>query len=803
MTRWRFRPIEAGRGIRIRVRTGSYSKLPVHARSFPRHLTKFSLPMPLSLTTNYTSPSSYTRTTSAAAYGHLSHRMFFTTTTTSTVDRLHGIKNHLNGTMNATEIKHFLADSPPSTVNLVIKKHFDALSDKEKRYAHYISKSAFAGTRITLRQVSPESEAVFDFIIELFKSFNGDWAAAQKKSGIRDEDLKHFLEYSAQFLGNCGNYKGFGDSKFVPRCEEKAFAALAATSPEVESLYKATNGAIFSSNNNGLMHLGHLDENHVTTYYPDSEPITQAEISAISDWMREKGLLPENTRLRKKDGGFELLIASAVTAVPAEGGDIGKETEFKVDNGTLKGQTIKLVYGDYSKELAIIAGFHKKTAEEAANDNQKNMQLAYAKSFETGSLEAYKNSQRFWIRDKGPMVESNIGFVETYRDPHGVRGEWEGFAATVNLERTRTFGALVDGAESMIPKLPWTEDFEKDKFLSPDFTSLEVLSFAGSGIPAGINIPNYDDIRQTEGFKNVSLGNVLSAKAPNEKIPFIRPEDLENYLKYREPAFEIQVGIHELLGHGTGKLLQETSPGIYNFDHTSPPISPIDNKPISTYYKPGETWGGVFGAIASSYEECRAETVAMALCCDFEILRIFGFGEGVENMDNEAGDVLYAGYLAMARNGILSLEMWDAKSKKWGQAHSQARFSILKCFLAAPDNFCQLSYEKDDLSDLKIKLDRSKITTVGRKAVEQYLQKLHVYKSTADVEAGTQLYNEMTHVDEFFATKVREEVLRNKQPRKVFVQSNTNLDEKTGLVSLVEYEPTCEGMIKSYAERGV
>jgi dipeptidyl-peptidase-3 len=42
--------------------------------------------------------------------------------------------------MNAQELKNFLADSPPSTVNLEIKKHFDALSDQQRRYAHYISR---------------------------------------------------------------------------------------------------------------------------------------------------------------------------------------------------------------------------------------------------------------------------------------------------------------------------------------------------------------------------------------------------------------------------------------------------------------------------------------------------------------------------------------------------------------------------------------------------------------------------------------------------------------------------------------
>ena len=146
-----------------------------------------------------------------------------------------------------------------------------------------------------------------------------------------------------------------------------------------------------------LMHLGFPSLGHLSAYYPDSPEISQEEIEAVGVSLAEKGLLPDNTRIRKtSEGDYEVLIASGLQRPPPDGTDAGKESEWALQ-GKLQGKNIRLVFGDHIEELAKIALEIKKAGLQSANDTEKSMMDEYAKSFGTGSLKAFEESQKLWV----------------------------------------------------------------------------------------------------------------------------------------------------------------------------------------------------------------------------------------------------------------------------------------------------------------------------------------------------------------------------------------------------------------------
>ncbi|ORZ19820.1 dipeptidyl peptidase III [Absidia repens] len=686
-------------------------------------------------------------------------------------------------TATTTTASRYLADQKAPFSRLEAKPFFDSLDNKEKLYAHYMSRAAFEGTRIILNQTNPHAESIYDLIVKVFSNKQGqlvDVKELEKRSNVSPESFENLLQYSGQFLGNLSNYKSFGDEKFIPRVSSEDFEKVVSASEfkdEALKLFKQSKNEIYNVEPVARNLLGYPDDGHLSGYYSDN--VTKADIQQVQSYLEKINVDPLNTRLFKTDRGFELTIASS---------------DRKTESHTLEdGTSLTFIYGDFHEQMAKVAENIKASIPVAANNNQENMLKSYHDSFASGSIEEHMESQRHWLRDINPLVETNIGFIESYRDPQGVRAEWEGFVAMVNKKQTEKFNNLVNQAPVFVSRLPWPDTFERDSINKPDFTSLEVLSFATCGVPAGINIPNYSQVTQKLGSKNVSLGNVISASSPGEQFPFIVPSDLDLYRTLRNAAFEVQVGTHEL-GHGTGKVFNEDADGKYDFD-LQRVIHPFTNQPLTSWYKSGQTFNSVFGGIASSYEECRAECIALVLSPDNDILKIFGY-EG-----QKAEDILYVMYLNMARAGLAALEFYDPVAKKWGQAHMQARYAITNIMLEAGQGFLSINNVKDDQGDatLEIRLDREKIRSVGRPAVAKFLEKLQVYKATADVEKGNALYVKATSVPDDWIS-MRDTVIRNKQPRKVFVQGNTSVDAN-GQVLLKEYDASPVGMIQSYIER--
>ena len=105
------------------------------------------------------------------------------------------------------------------------------------------------------------------------------------------------------------------------------------------------------------------------------------------------------------------------------------------------------------------------------------------------------------------------------------------------------------------------------------------------------------------------MGNAYG-KPNRENIRFIEGDDVELFMNYYKESLFVVVALHELIGHGSGKLFAKDKDGKLNYENV---INPFTNQPVTTYYELNEHWHAKFGELSGAYEECKADAVALYL----------------------------------------------------------------------------------------------------------------------------------------------------------------------------------------------
>ncbi|CZT41411.1 uncharacterized protein RSE6_01147 [Rhynchosporium secalis] len=366
--------------------------------------------------------------------------------------------------------------------------------------------------------------------------------------------------------------------------------------------------------------------------------------------------------------------------------------------------------------------------------------------------------------------------------------------------------------------------------------SRPVLASCTSAQLLGITGPKYRSVRDDQGLKHILLSNSLAAVPCHEHVPFISSDDLEMYKRLDQTNLNAMTCLNELIGHECGRLIQKDSAGNINFDMGNIPLSPFTGLAIKSGYAAGEIPKSVFGGMYNALNECLAESIALVLMKEEEVLEALGViqagvtaKEGTAPTDEDYlqgrfllihGTVLYNAYLQiiwLALNGLASCDpekkvcnsnasvICRAASQKsvlqtWAEAHDRARFGILKTLLLAVPSPLKIRNHPDGEANLTTKLSNDLVYMAGHRAVSDLATHLHVYKCTADFECGRDYFESITTVDGLALTW-RDAAMVRKKPRPLFVMGNTFLE--TGEVRYQTYPATREGLIQSWADRGV
>lgn len=440
-----------------------------------------------------------------------------------------------------------------------------AITREEKLYVHHFSQATWAGARVCAFQSSQESPGILKILCLMFSGESV--SSLQNRSyaaGITKREWKYLTAFAACFLTNMGNYLAFGGIKIIPGIPEQKLDTIinlcglqGNRKERLLELWNETKDKIYSLREDerqlGLPPFG------ISMYYHST--LRKEDIDTVQAWMAQHGVEGWNTKIWRREEEMER------NGLPLYELWIASSEKLPTEVYTYRDKcVIEVIYGHFCEEMKEVVE-HLERAFHYGNGRQRDMIKEFIEYFKTGSIDAHKRAQKIWVSVKDLSLETNIGFMETYRDPIGIRAEFEGFVAAVDKDKTVKYSRLAEISEQVLRTLPWPREFEKDVFHMPQFQSLTMISFANSSIPIGINLPNYEGVRREVGFKNIVLENILTDHENVGKVTFLIDGDQEIFKKRVQSALHIQIACHELLGHGSGKLFKQRDDGTYNYKY--------------------------------------------------------------------------------------------------------------------------------------------------------------------------------------------------------------------------------------------
>ena len=570
-----------------------------------------------------------------------------------------------------TERKYLLERAGKVAIVQLYADGFEELSLEEKVKAYYLCQAALAGRDITYDQIHRHGLSIRNMLEEI----------VTHPRGIDNAILEKIKSYLKLFWIFNGNY-GTNNRKFVP---EFTYSDLFSSAELALS-----NGAKFGVRNESELE-GLLTDLKRTIFDIDFEPILANKspksgediITASGNnyyegvTLKDLETFPEkyplNSKVIKRDGKiFESVYRTGTAEIPS---------------------------GLYAENLNRLIGYLKE-AIAFAQPGQKRVLEQLIRYFETGDPADFEKYNIEWVKDN-PAVETINGFIEVYNDARGAKGEYEGMVCFVDLKINRVMESIARLAEYFEGKTPWDDKYKKKNITAPVANAVNVLiGIGGEGPipPLGVNLPNAQNIREKYGSKNFVLTNVssiihqLSSEKVTAEFAFTQ-EEIELEKLWGEQADLLETTLHEILGHGSGKVSEKLTKDPHEY--------------LREFY--------------SSLEEARADLLALWHIFDEKLMEIAG-------IDEKCGEALYRYYARADLLRLRTVKTGDRLEKD----HARGRHMIVT-YLREKAGVIE-TVEKNGKVYLKVK-DISKM----RQGVGELLSLIMKIKAEGDYEEAKKL----------------------------------------------------------------